>query len=467
MTMDAPKKKVRCHFSSGVILILFSQVTAKISSQNINGPSTNPSSALSISPSPHIVVRAKISSTARAWTNSSGPPTPGNANGGTNSSINGALRPQVSATARRSPSPAKMRPVSPSKLQPGPRPATVRAPPSKAAAVKPHTDRTRQGSISSMLSFTPPGTSSATGSTSATPLALADTNNGVEGDGIPYLNIDSGSGSFRIKAKVSGLAKPAPPPSLSTIHSPPSSSAFVAPSFPTSNRPPRLRATTVASRRPSVNSSVPKPQSSQSLIQPAVSHEPPRLFPLPTSPPASTLSFSSHSSTSASTSNAQLHSTSTGLTSPSLCSNHARSESLPLSMLNIQSPSDTSSSPDDPSSTNPPPGRTLIARVRPETRISGGSRRGWTSGSSVAGERDLGSSNGANSARTAEMDDQSTDDSDHCVNEPRKRRTLSGTDDGPEDVRAEAKSNRKVCTLCYCIIVLFSAYCERTITACF
>jgi hypothetical protein len=49
-------------------------------------------------------------------------------------------------------------------------------------------------------------------------------------------------------------------------------------------------------------------------------------------------------------------------------------------------------------------------------------------------------------ARVAEMDDRSTDDSEHSVDEPRKRRTLSTTEDNPEDdVRAEAKSNRKVC----------------------
>lgn len=89
--------------------------------------------------------------------------------------------------------------------------------------------------------------------------------------------------------------------------------------------------------------------------------------------------------------------------------------------------------------TSSPPRRTLIARVRPGTRISGGR----TSGSSIAGEQDLGSG-----ARMAELDDRSTDESGRSDDETRKRRSRSIVEDDPEDdVRAEAKSNRKVCFL--------------------
>ena len=110
-------------------------------------------------------------------------------------------------------------------------------------------------------------------------------------------------------------------------------------------------------------------------------------------------------------------------------------------MVNLQSGDPFLSRDERPAS--PPPKRTLVARVRPGTRISGGRGRGWTSGSSVAGERELGSSDGV---RAAGMDDRSTDDSEHGDGEPRKRRMPSTGDDNPEDdVRAEAKSNRKVC----------------------
>jgi hypothetical protein len=89
----------------------------------------------------------------------------------------------------------------------------------------------------------------------------------------------------------------------------------------------------------------------------------------------------------------------------------------------------------------PPPKRTLIARVRPGTRISGGRGRGRTSGSSVAGEPEW-----ASSSRSAELDDRSTDGRESSGDEMRTRGLQSPPEDDPEDdVRAEAKSNRKVC----------------------
>ncbi|KAF8510043.1 hypothetical protein JB92DRAFT_465098 [Gautieria morchelliformis] len=406
--MEAPKRKV----------------TAKLSAQSINGRDISQSSSPSLSPPPQVVVRAKISSTARERT-SSNMHGSNNATGGASSTFRGALCPQIGSTARRSPSPAKMRPASPSNFQPQLRPTTVRASFSKASTKLPPADRARHGSISSVLSSSADAPGRTT-SAPATPLPRRDTNRIPNGDYSPSVNVDPGSGSFRIKSKVSGIARPAPA-SLSTILSPPSPpSSSVTPHFPPTNRAPRTRTTTVASRRPSASFSVHQSHSAQP-VPPSVSHEQPQLVPLPTSPPASNVSFSSHSSASASASSAHSHSTSTGLPSSPFTS-HARSESIPMSALNDRPPS-------------PRPNRTLVARVRPGTRISGGRGRGrgWTSGSSVAGEPEL-----ASSSRSAERDDRSTDGRESSGDEARTRRLQSPPEDDPEDdVRAEAKSNRK------------------------
>ncbi|KAF8586995.1 hypothetical protein K439DRAFT_1659329 [Ramaria rubella] len=408
--MEAPKRKV----------------TAKLSSHAINGHDTSTTSP-SISPPPQLVVRAKISSTARARTGSSA-----SAVSAPNSNTNGALRPQVHALARRSPSPAKMmrapspakvlRAPSPTKFQSQPRVATVRMPTAKVAGLKPHVERTRQDSISSMLSLAPTASYSAPTS----PLTRNDSNIYTSPDSTTSDTLISGSGSFRVKAKLSGAARPTPP-SLSTILSPPSpaSSSPHLPS-PSASRGSRSRATTFTTRRPSVT-----------FIQlPAAPPlEQAQYIPLPTSPPASTLSFSSRSSASASvsTSSAQSYSTNSGLTPPLPHTNHARSVSMDLHPLPT-SPHDRP--------TSPSPKRTLVARVRPGTNVSGGRAHGWRSGPIEPG---IGS-------RRTSLEKHSADESESSADEATRHPPESGvhldTEDHPEDdVRAEAKSNRKIADL--------------------
>ncbi|KIJ53802.1 hypothetical protein M422DRAFT_242065 [Sphaerobolus stellatus SS14] len=245
----------------------------------------------------------------------------------------------------------------------------------------------------------------------------------------------SSSNSLRIKAKVSRLAKPGLQ-GVSTIISPPSPSTSPALPSPTSVRA-RVR-TMTTTRRPSI-------QLPRAASPSASSIDESRLIPLPTSPPASTVSFSSHSSTSVSS--VASYTTNEGNTPPSSQLGHARRTSLQSNTLHVQLTSVEEKETNESTSLRPPSAaakRTLVARIRPGTQISGG--LGWGSSSTIAGGREspVRQHHEVSNDVAEEESGLSSDENGNVTRRP-SRRTAS--QEREDEERAEAKSNRKIADL--------------------
>ncbi|KAF8522882.1 hypothetical protein BU17DRAFT_86409 [Hysterangium stoloniferum] len=433
------------------------KITAKVSSNNIHSfnrdGGANPIPSSSSSPSPSIsmsgqVVRAKVSSTARTRADSgTSSPAQSKINGLT-ANVNGVLRHEARDVARRSPSPAKMiRPTSPTKASvPASRPTSpLKMPSSRPLSPSKPQHSIKQPTVRTTVSrstLKPDGSENSRLTTKIFSSQQSSApNSPVSRNGPAKWEIDTSGpvshkpGSLRIKAKVTSMAK-ATIPSVSTIISPPSpSSMSSAISSPISTGPPARVRPMTSTRRPSVTFSV-------SNNRPASPEA--RLVPLPTSPPASTLSFSSHSSTSVSTGYT------TSITPPisqtrrtlTPTSGLPNSLQMQLSALDEQKTASQVLLDDHDLASKQSSIRTLTARIRPGTRIS----RGWTSGSSIAGETNT-------SVRSLKSDGSTTEDtasesSDGDNNETRSRRKSRSPSNDPDlEVRAEAKSIRKIADL--------------------